>query len=130
MVVDTSALIALLLGEPEAATCAEILADNPAFSISAFSVLETGIVLSARKGAAAGRELDLLLHRTRANIVPVSAEQVERAREAWERFGKGRHPAGLNIGDCCTYALGASLGETVLFKGDDFNQTDLDTRKL
>lgn len=130
MVVDTSALIALLLGEPEAARCAQILAENPGFSISAFSVLEAGIVLSARKGPAATRELDLLLHRTQAMVVPLTADLAESARDAWERFGRGRHPAGLNIGDCCSYSLSRSLSEPLLFKGDDFNLTDLDVVAL
>jgi ribonuclease VapC len=130
MVVDTSALLALLLGEPEAERCAQILAANPAFSISSFSVLETGIVLSARKGPAATRELDFLLHRADAVVVPLTAELGEFARDAWERFGKGRHPAGLNIGDCCAYALSRSLGEPLLFKGNDFNQTDLKSMTL
>jgi len=127
MVVDTSALVALLLGEAEAERCAQILAANPSFSVSSFSVLETGIVLSARKGPAATRELDLLLHRADAQVVPLTAELAELARDAWERFGKGRHPAGLNIGDCCSYALSSSLGEPLLFKGNDFNQTNLHT---
>jgi ribonuclease VapC len=128
MVVDTSALVALLLGEDEAEHCAEILAANPGFSLSSFSVLETGIVLSAKKGPAATRELDLLLHRTEARVVPLTAELVDMARDAWNRYGKGRHPAGLNIGDCCSYALSASLNEPLLFKGNDFNQTNLETR--
>ena len=130
MVVDTSALLALLLGEQEAPRCAQILAANPGFSISSFSVLETSIVLAARKGPAATRELDLLLHRTQARVVPLTAELAESARDAWERFGKGQHPAGLNIGDCCSYALSASLSEPLLFKGHDFNQTDLKTIEL
>ena len=130
MVVDTSALIALLVGEPEAGRCAEHLAANPAFSVSSFSVLETSIVLSARKGPAATRELDLLLHRTQARVVPLTAELAESARDAWEKFGKGRHPADLNIGDCCSYALSRSLGEPLLFKGNDFNHTDLETIAL
>jgi len=130
MVVDTSALVALLLGEPEAEECAGLLAQNLSFSISAFSVLEAGIVLSARKGEAAVRELDLLLHRTRAQAIPLTAELSEIARSAWERFGKGNHAAGLNIGDCCSYALSASLGEPLLFKGDDFHRTDLAVVRL
>jgi len=130
MVVDTSALIALLLGESEAERCAEILAASPGFSISSFSVLETGIVVSARKGPAAARELDLLLHRTQARVVPLTAELVELARDAWARYGKGRHPAALNIGDCCSYALSASLNEPLLFKGNDFNMTNLETIAL
>ncbi|MFZ4597512.1 MAG: type II toxin-antitoxin system VapC family toxin [Terrimicrobiaceae bacterium] len=130
MVVDTSALIALLLGEPEAERCAQILAANPAFSISSFSVLETSMVLAARKGSAATRELDLLLHRADARVVPLTAELGESARDAWERFGIGQHPAGLNIGDCCSYALSQSLGEPLLFKGNNFDQTDLQSISL
>lgn len=130
MVVDTSALMALLLGEAEAEECATLLAENLSYSLSAFSVLEAGIVLSARKGNAAVRELDLLLHRTRAQIVPLTAELSDIARSAWERFGRGNHAAGLNIGDCCSYALSASLGEPLLFKGDDFHRTDLAVVRL
>lgn len=105
---------------------AEVSAAHPAFFISSLSVLETGIVLSARKDPPATRELDLLLHRTKAHIVPLQAELAARARDAWGPFGKGPHPAAFNIGDCCFYALTVSPGEPLLCKGGDFHQTDLE----
>ncbi|MGF6228136.1 uncharacterized protein with PIN domain [Inquilinus ginsengisoli] len=76
-------------------------------------------------GDAGGRELDLWLHRLDVETVPVDADQAQMARRAWRRFGKGRHPAGLNYGDCFAYALAATRGEPLLFKGDDFSRTDL-----
>jgi len=125
MVIDTSALIALLLGEPEAQRLAEAIANDPKRLVSAFSALEAGIVIEARKGESGGREFDLLLHRTQTVIVPMDADQYEIARLAWRTYGKGRHPAGLNIGDCCSYALAKHSGDSLLFKGDDFSQTDI-----
>ena len=93
--------------------------------MSAFSVLETGIVVEARKGEAGGRELDLLIHRVQIEIVAMNADQTELARAAWRKYGKGNHPAGLNIGDCCAYALAKYSGEPLLFRGNDFSQTDI-----
>jgi ribonuclease VapC len=125
MVVDTSALIAILLNEPEAIRFAKALALDPKRLISAFNLLETAIVIEAKKGEAGGRELDLLLHRVQMETVALTSEQAELARLAWRRYGKGRHPAGLNIGDCCAYALAKYSGEPLLFKAADFLQTDL-----
>ncbi len=125
MVIDSSALIAILLGEPEAEALARAIARDPVRLISTFSALETGIVIEVRKGEAGGREFDLLLHRARIEIVPMNVEQYEIAREAWRIYGKGRHPAGLNIGDCCSYALAKYSGEPLLFKGEDFSKTDI-----
>ena len=125
MVVDTSALIAILLGEPDAESFAQALADDPKKLLSAFNALETGIVIEAKKGEAGGRELDLLVHRARIEVVGMNVDQVELARSAWRRFGKGNHAAGLNIGDCCAYALAKYSGEPLLFKGHDFRQTDI-----
>ncbi|MFZ2446592.1 MAG: type II toxin-antitoxin system VapC family toxin [Syntrophobacteraceae bacterium] len=127
MIIDTSALVAILLGEPEAESFALAIAGDPKRLLSAFTALETGIVIEAKKGESGGRELDLLLHQARIEIVPLTAEQLEIARIAWRKFGKGRHPAGLNIGDCCSYALAKYAGEPLLFKGDDFAQTDIET---
>lgn len=125
MVIDTSALIAILLGEPEAEPFALAIARDPKRLVSAFIALETGIVIEAKKGESGGRELDLLLHQARVAIVPVTAEHCEIARSAWRKYGKGQHPAGLNIGDCCSYALAKSTDQPLLFKGDDFSQTDI-----
>lgn len=127
MVIDTSALIAILLGEPEAEPLSLAIAGDPNRLISTFSALETAIVIEAKKGEHGGRELDLLLHRARIEMVPMTADQFEIARSAWRKYGKGRHPAGLNIGDCCSYALAKSADEPLLFKGDDFSQTDVKT---
>lgn len=125
MVIDTSALVAILLGESDAERIAKAIADNQQRLIGSFTALETGIVIEARKGEAGSREFDLLVHYADIEIVAMTAEQFEVAREAWRRFGKGNHPASLNIGDCCTYALARVSGEPLLFKGDDFSQTDI-----
>jgi ribonuclease VapC len=125
MVIDTSALIAILFGEPEALSFTRAVAKEPRKLISAFNALETGIVVEAKKGEAGGRELDLLLHRAQIEIVAMNADQAELARTAWRKYGKGNHPAGLNIGDCCAYALAKYSGEPLLFKGNDFSQTDI-----
>ena len=125
MVIDTSALIAILFGEPEALPFTRALVDETLKLISSFNALETGIVVEARKGEAGGREFDLLMHRAQIEIVAMNADQAELARAAWRKYGKGNHPAGLNVGDCCAYALAKYSGEPLLFKGDDFNQTDI-----
>ena len=125
MVIDTSALVAILLGNPEAEPFALAIASDPKRLISTFTALETAIVIEAKKGESGGRELDLLLHQARIEMAPLTAEQLEIARSAWRRYGRGRHPAGLNIGDCCSYALAKCAGEPLLFKGDDLSQTDI-----
>jgi len=127
MIIDTSALVAILLGEPEAEAFALTIAGDSKRLISAFTALETGIVIEAKKGESGGLELDLLLHQAKIELVPLTAEQFEIARLAWRKYGKGRHPAGLNIGDCCSYALAKCAGEPLLFKGNDFSQTDVNT---
>jgi len=125
MVVDTSAVIAVLLGKPETESFVRALAEAPKKMISAFNALESAIVIEAKKGEAGGRELDLLLHRARIEIVALNGDQVELALTAWRKYGKGNHSAGLNIGDCCAYALAKYSGEPLLFKGEDFTQTDI-----
>lgn len=125
MVIDTSALVAVLLGEPEAEALAGAIAADPKRLLSAFSAVETAIVIEARKGEQGGRELDLLLQRIGAQVVGFDRRQAQLAREAWRRFGKGRHPAGLNVGDCCAYALAEASAEPLLFKGQDFSETDV-----
>jgi len=124
MVIDTSALLALLLSEPEARAIAEAIAADPRRLLSAFTALEAAVVVEAKKGEAAGREFDLLAQKAGFDVVPLDAGQAELARSAWRRYGKGRHPAGLNIGDCCSYALARFTGEPLLFKGNDFARTD------
>jgi ribonuclease VapC len=125
MVVDTSAMLAIFLGEPERKRFLELITQSESRCISAANVLETGIVLEARRGEAAGREFDLFLHHAKFDVISADSEQIEIARLAWRKYGKGRHPAGLNFGDCFAYALAKVMGEPILFKGDDFKQTDL-----
>lgn len=125
MVIDTSALIAYLEGEPEADRIEQKLVTADRVAISAGTVVECGIVVEARRGDSGGRELDLLLHRLAVEIVPVDAQQAELARSAYRRYGKGRHPAGLDLGDCFSYALALSTGQELLYIGDDFSQTDV-----
>jgi ribonuclease VapC len=92
-------------------------------------VLETGIILEARQGESAGREFDLFVVRANLEIVPVDAEQVDLARSAWRKYGKGRHRAALNLGDCFVYALAKSTGEELLAKGTGFALTDIPVYK-
>ena len=125
MVIDTSAVLAILFDEPERRAFTLSIERDPRRLMSAGNALESALVAESRRGAAAGRELDLFLHRASVQIVPVDAEQVELARSAWRRFGKGRHPAGLNFGDCFAYSLADTSGEPLLFKGTDFSQTDV-----
>ncbi len=125
MVIDSSAIVAILLGEPEAQAFIRTIASAPKRLVAAFTALEAAVVIEARKGPAGGRELDLLFHEAGIDLVGMDVEQVALAREAYRRFGKGRHPAGLNLGDCCAYALAVQCGEPLLFKGDDFSKTDV-----
>jgi ribonuclease VapC len=125
MVLDTSALLALLLDEPEAQDFRTALEVDQTRLVSAATLLEAAIVIEARKGEAAGRELDRLIDKAAIDVVAVDADQVEEARRAWRRFGRGRHEAGLNYGDLFAYALSRTSGEALLFKGDDFRRTDV-----
>lgn len=125
MVIDTSALAAIFFGEPERPKFLAAITEADSRLVSAASVLETGIVLEARQGEAAGREFDLFVVRANLQIVPVDAEQADLARSAWRKYGKGRHPAGLNFGDCFSYALAKACGEPLLAKGTDFASTDI-----
>ncbi len=125
MVVDTSALLAIFLAEPERKQLLDAISQDGAHYISAANVLETGIELEARRGEAAGREFDLFLHQANLEVVPVDSDQIEIARVAWRKYGKGRHPAGLNFGDCFAYALAKVMDQPILFKGDDFTHTDI-----
>ncbi|MFA5940727.1 MAG: type II toxin-antitoxin system VapC family toxin [Sinimarinibacterium sp.] len=125
MVIDTSAIVALLNLEPEAERIARAIESDAVRLVSAATVVEAGLVVESRYGAAGGRELDLLIAKGEMSVEPVTARQADLAREAWRRYGKGRHPAGLNMGDCFSYALARSSGEPLLFKGEDFTQTDV-----
>lgn len=130
MVIDSSALLAVLLAEPEAEVVARAIARDPRRLLSAFSALETSIVIEARKGPDGAREFDLLVYKAGLDVVPLDAAQAEIARGAWRKYGKGRHPAGLNVGDCCSYALARFTGEPLLFKGRDFPLTDVQAVEL
>jgi ribonuclease VapC len=125
MVIDTSALLAIFLAEPERKQFLRLITQAETRCISAVNAFETGIVLEARRGEAAGREFDLFLDRAKLDVVPVDAEQVEIARVAWRKYGKGHHPAALNFGDCFAYALAKTSREPLLAKGLDFTRTDI-----
>ncbi len=125
MVIDTSAFAAIFFAEPERQKFLAAITAAGTRLVSAATVLETGIVLEARQGEAAGREFDLFVIRENMQVVPVDADQSDLARSAWRRYGKGRHPAALNFGDCFVYALAKSSGEPLLAKGTDFSQTDI-----
>jgi len=126
MVIDTSALVAVLLEEANAARIAAAVEAAPVRLLSAANLLEPSMVIESRKGAAGGRELDLLLYRAAVEVVAVDQDQAETARTAWRRYGKGRHPAGLNFGHCFAYALAKVRRLPLLFQGNDFGQTDID----
>lgn len=125
MVIDTSALVALLSMEPESARLAVALESDATRLVSAATLVEAGMVIESRFGAVGGREFDLLIVKAGLSIEPVTADQADAACEAWRRYGKGRHSAGLNLGDCFSYALAKVTGEPLLFMGDDFTHTDI-----
>jgi len=125
VVIDTSAMLAILLGEPERGKFLQLLSESETRLLSAANALETAMVVESRRGEVAGRELDLFLHRTKIEIVAVDAEQFAIARFAWRKYGKGRHPAAMNFGDCFAYALTKAFSEALLAKGEDFRRTDL-----
>lgn len=124
MVIDSSVLISILLGEEEAIAFSKAIAADSKRLVSVFSVVEASIVIEGKKGEAGGRELDLLLHRAQIQPVALSEEQMELARFAWRKYGRGHHPAGLMIGDCCSYALSKYSGEPLLSKGGAITKTD------
>jgi ribonuclease VapC len=125
MVIDTSAIVAIALNEDDAADIERLIVDDPVRLISAATVLEATMVMETRLGDAGGRELDLWLVKIGAEIVAVDAGQADAARRAWRRYGKGRHAASLNYGDCFSYALAMTRSEPLLFKGADFAKTDV-----
>ena len=125
MVMDTSALVAVLQAEPERESMLEALARAPRRLISAVSVVEAGMVLEGRFGPEARVDLELFVFDARLEIVPFDSLQAEVALRAWRVYGKGRHPAQLNMGDCCVYGLAKVTGERVLAKSGDFPLTDI-----
>lgn len=127
MILDTSAILALLSGEPEAARIGRAVLHAVVRRVSAANLVEAGIVVQARFGDDGARDLDLLVAKLALTIEPVTARQSDLARRAFRRYGKGRHPAGLNFGDCFAYALAKETGEPLLYRGDDFSRTDIAT---
>lgn len=125
MILDTSALAAIFFGEPDADRFIESIHAAGRCAISVANFLELSMVVEGQLGAEAGRQCDLFLLRAGVVIEPVTVEQGHIARQAFLDFGKGRHPAGLNFGDCFAYALAKSTGEPLLFKGTDFGKTDI-----
>ncbi|MCP4570820.1 MAG: type II toxin-antitoxin system VapC family toxin [bacterium] len=126
MVIDSSALVAMLLGENEAKRITRAIVGADIRLVSAFSMLETAIVIVSKKGISGQQDLDALSERHNLEVTPLTPEQVKLGRDAWYQFGKGRHPAALNIGDCCSYALAKASGYQLLCKGADFPLTDLE----
>lgn len=125
MIIDTSVLIAILNNEPETAQLIAALEQEKVRLMSAVSMVEASIVILNRKGEDGLRELDNLVSEAGISITPVDEEQSALARTAYIRFGKGRHPAKLNFGDCFSYALAIAQQQALLFKGNDFNKTDV-----
>ena len=125
MIIDTSALLAILFAEDDAEAYARAIAGAETRLLSAANYLETGIVIDQQINPTAGRQLDALVTRAQIGIESVTREQADLARQAYVDFGKGNHPAGLNFGDCFAYALAKATGLPLLFKGDDFSRTDL-----
>ena len=125
MIIDTSAIIAILFREPDAERFARAITAASSRRISTATLLEATIVLESRSGPTAAQELDTFLRRAQIELEPVTPEQAQTARQAWRRFGKGNHPAGLNFGDCFAYALADVTREPLLFKGRDFELTDI-----
>jgi ribonuclease VapC len=125
MVIDTSALIAILSMEPEAEQFAVAIQEDPVRLVSVATFLESAIVIESRYGLPGGEKLNQLISTGSMKLEVVTYEQMTIARTAYQIYGKGRHPAGLNFGDCFAYALAKITGEPLLFKGNDFNQTDI-----
>ena len=126
MVIDTSALVAILLGEPEERLFTEAIHDAADARMSAASYLEATMIIDRRLDATHRAKLDTTLEYFGIRIEPVTEEQARVARRAFQEFGKGVHPARLNFGDCFTYALAKVTREKLLFKGNDFSRTDLE----
>lgn len=125
MIIDTSAIISILAGEPDAAHFAQMIEQDPAPRIGAPALLEASIVLTRWFGDGAGAALDAFVRESGAEVVAFDLPQLRAAQSAYLRYGKGRHSAGLNFGDCMSYALAQVCDEELLFKGQDFNQTDI-----
>ena len=126
MIVDTSAVLAILYQEEDALDFVMAITREPICRMSAGNFLEACINIDSKGDAEASRQLDTFMRRTDIEIEPVTHEQIQIARQAYQDFGKGKHPAALNYGDCFAYALARSMGEPLLFKGNDFVKTDIE----
>ncbi len=125
MILDTSAVLAIVLGEPGFEVFVDAIASAPSCRISAASFVEASILTESRIGDQGIRQCDSFFRTSRISVEPVTEDQALLARQGYSDYGKGRHPAGLNFGDCFAYALAKATGEPLLFKGQDFSQTDI-----
>ena len=126
MIIDASAIVAILRNEPQAGSCANAIAGTTSRRVSAVNYVEAAVVIDGSRDPVASRRFDDLFREAQLVVEPVTESQARIAREAYRDFGKGSgHPAGLNFGDCFAYALAKATGEPILFKGDDFRRTDL-----
>jgi ribonuclease VapC len=130
VIIDTSALLAILGDEPERKAFVEHIVKASYRGLSTAGFVETSIVLESRYGYDGIRDFDMFLAKARIALVPVDIEQAKIARQAFKKYGKGRHAAGLNFGDCFAYAAAKSKKQPLLFKGNDFSRTDIDIAKL
>ncbi len=126
MIIDSSALVAIIVSEPEAGSLEDALLASPTRQISAVTYVETSIVLDSRRSPVVSQALDNFLRAAQICIEAVTVQQARVARQAYRDYGKGRHRAGLNLGDCFAYALAKEKGDPLLFKGDDFRKTDVE----
>ena len=127
MILDTSAIVAILWDEPERSAFTDAIARAGTCHMSAATFVEASIVIETSRGYEGLRDFDLFVAAVGIQLVPVDAEQAQIAREAFRKYGKSRHPAGLNYGDCFSYALARASGLPLLFKGSDFSQTDIES---
>ncbi len=125
MILDTSAIVAILFGESDADVFARAITRADSLKVSAATFVEAAIVVESQTKGKGSGQLDALLRRAAIAIEPVTEEQAHIARQAFADYGKGRHSAGLNYGDCFSYALAKASGESLLFKGSDFAKTDI-----
>ncbi len=125
MIIDTSAILAVLFQEPEAAAMTAAMVEAPERTMAAPNFLEASMLLQARKGDEGVKSLDVLIARLRIDIAPFDEDMAHIARAAFKTYGKGRHEASLNFGDCIAFALAQSTGRSLLFKGRDFSQTNV-----
>jgi ribonuclease VapC len=130
MILDTSAVLAILFNETDAEVHARAISEADSRRMSAVSFVEAAVVVEAQTNEGGSRQFDAFMRRANIIIEPVTEEQAHVARQAYTDFGKGRHPAGLNFGDCFAYALAKVSGEALLFKGQDFSKTDIQVVSL